>query len=188
MAFAPSTDTTARSALEARLDDPEVAASLATLLDHADLLAVLVTGLDGFVARTEVIGDSLIDGITELKGVASSSADDSGLDLAGLLDAGRSLAAALPQLTPSIVAAVESGAFEQVSRLTAGLAEGAKAYETSPVEVGGVFSLLKLLKDPDINRAISYGATIARSLGRELGKPQPPGTSGTSRPVMPPTA
>ena len=36
-------------AVRERLDDPRVAEALTTLLDHADLLAVLVSGLDGFV-------------------------------------------------------------------------------------------------------------------------------------------
>ena len=56
-----------QTALMARLEDPAVAASLVTLLDHADLLAVLVQGLDGFIARSEIIGNSLLDSVTELR-------------------------------------------------------------------------------------------------------------------------
>ncbi|MEZ5096868.1 MAG: DUF1641 domain-containing protein [Nocardioides sp.] len=31
-------------------------------------------------------------------------------------------------------------------------------------------SLLRLLKDPEINRALSFFATVAKAVGRELGK------------------
>ncbi len=53
-----------------RLDDPTVAASLNALLDHADLLAVLVTGLDGFVRRGDLITDSLTSAVNDFKGVS----------------------------------------------------------------------------------------------------------------------
>ena len=53
--------------LAEQLKDPAVVGSLLTLLDHADLLAVLVTGLDQLISRSEVIGDSVLGGIAELR-------------------------------------------------------------------------------------------------------------------------
>nr|7UTD_Q Chain Q, Type 2 [NiFe]-hydrogenase Huc membrane adapter subunit [Mycolicibacterium smegmatis MC2 155]7UTD_R Chain R, Type 2 [NiFe]-hydrogenase Huc membrane adapter subunit [Mycolicibacterium smegmatis MC2 155]7UTD_S Chain S, Type 2 [NiFe]-hydrogenase Huc membrane adapter subunit [Mycolicibacterium smegmatis MC2 155]7UTD_T Chain T, Type 2 [NiFe]-hydrogenase Huc membrane adapter subunit [Mycolicibacterium smegmatis MC2 155] len=50
-----------------RLDDPQVAEALNSLLDHADLLAVLVKGLDGFVRRGDDIANNLTSAIGELK-------------------------------------------------------------------------------------------------------------------------
>ncbi|MBK6885325.1 MAG: hypothetical protein IPH03_01935 [Tetrasphaera sp.] len=70
------------SALRAKLDDPQVAASLTRILDHADLLALLVVGLDGAIQRSEVIGNSLAGSLTDLR--AMQSADDyplRGIDL-----------------------------------------------------------------------------------------------------------
>src|SRR4051794_30682548 len=58
------------AALVERLDDPVVAESLNTLLDHADLLAVLVSGLNGLVSRGDTITDSIADGVVELRSVA----------------------------------------------------------------------------------------------------------------------
>ena len=57
--------------------------------------------------------------------------------------------------------------------LARGLVQGGEDAATRPVEVNGPLSLLKLLKDPDVNRAISYFATVARAIGRELDKPRP---------------
>lgn len=167
MTLAATREEAASAELSARLHDPAVAASLVTLLDHADLLAIIAVSLDGFIARSDVIGDSLVDGVTELRAVMGATESD--FDPAALLSAVKSLAGSLPQLAPSVVAAVESGAFDQVNALVAGLAQGSAEFETSPVQVTGALSLLRLLKDPDINRAISYAATVARALGRELG-------------------
>lgn len=173
MTLAPDRDDTAAAALAERLRDPAVVASLNTLVDHADLLAIMVVALDGFIARSEVIGDSLVSSVTELRGTVEGS----GFDASALVEAGRTLAETLPKAAPSLVALVESGSLEQLATLTAGLADGARTFETHPVDIGGPLSLLRLLKDPDINRTISWAATIARSLGRELDHPSTPTTS-----------
>lgn len=183
MTLAPSREASAQTALQTRLDDPEVAASLATLLDHADLLAIMVEGLDGFVRRTEVIGESLVDSINELRvsGDASPVARLTGdLDVTALLAAATSLAEVLPKVTPPLLAAFEGGAPEELAKVGVGVAQGNADFGGQPVEIGGAFSLLKLIKDPDINRALSYFATIAKAIGRELGA-----TSATSTPKHP---
>jgi len=51
-------------ALAKRLAEPRTAAAVNTLLDHADLLALLVSGLDGLVSRGDTITDSLADSST----------------------------------------------------------------------------------------------------------------------------
>jgi len=186
MTLTPTREEAAQAALSARLNDPAVADALASLLDRAELLAVLVEGLDQFISRSEVIGDNLLGGISELRtAVASNTAlKDSGVDLKALAEAGASLAAVLPQAAPGMVAAVETGAIDklfasgvvgpeavdQVAILAQGLVGGSRAFVTDPVEIGGPLSLLRLLKDPDINRALSFFATVARSVGQEIGR------------------
>lgn len=199
MTLTPTRDDTSesvRTPLEQRLQDPAVAGALISLLDHADLIALLVEGLDQFVERSEVIGDNLISGVSELRtAIGNTSAlADSGVDLGALAHAGASLAAVLPKATPGLVAAIESGAIDklfasgvvgpeavdQVALLAKGLVGGGRAFRTRPVEVGGVLSVLKLLKDPDINRAISFFATVAQSIGREIAAAPAPSTSPAS--------
>ncbi len=53
-----------------RLDDPQVAAALNTLLDHADVLAVLVSGLDGFVRRGDTITETVSSAVAEFRGAS----------------------------------------------------------------------------------------------------------------------
>src|SRR5262245_60405982 len=61
--------------LRDRLDDPAVAGALSELLDHIGLVALLISGLDGFVRRSEVTLDSLAGGISELRtGVTGKAA------------------------------------------------------------------------------------------------------------------
>ena len=186
MTLAPSREEAAQAQLSARLNDPVVATALTSLLDRAELLAVLLEGLDGLVARSEVIGDNLAGSFTELRTTVQSNEAfaDSGVDLQALADAGVSLAAVLPKAAPGMVAAVESGAIDklfasgvigpeavdQVAIVANGLVRGSSAFASQPVEIGGALSLLRLLKDPDINRALSYFATVAKAIGQEIGR------------------
>jgi hypothetical protein len=176
--------TTTQSALSERLADPQVANALASLLGHADLLALLVEGLDQFLARSEIIGDSLLSGIVELRSAVEGNAafKQSGVSVGELTDAAASLAAVLPRATPGIVAAVESGAvdkllasgvvsaeaLDQMELLARGLVRGTEDFSSRPVQVGGLLSIGRMLKDPDIARALSFFATVAKSVGQEL--------------------
>ncbi len=173
--------------LAERLADPQVAGALATLLDHADLLAVLVEGLDQFVGRSEVIGDSLISGIQELRGPDGPAAAAATVDLAGVASAGVQMASILPKAAPGMVEAVESGAVDklfatavvsaealpQVQVLARAFVKGSDEFARRPIEVGGPVSLLRLLRDPDVSRALSFFATVAKAVGKELADPTP---------------
>ena len=64
-------------------------------------------------------------------------------------------------------------AVDQVSVLAEGLVRGSRAYAVDPVPVGGLVSLAKLLKDPDISRALSFYATVTKSIGQQLAADQP---------------
>ena len=160
-----------------RLDDPQVAAALTNLLDHADLLAILIVGLDGLVGRSETIGQTLVEGLTDLKGIAGNGDGDVVASLT-------TLSAALPKLAPMVAEVADSGLLDsvldsgiadpamitEVSRIGRGLTAGAAAAREQPIEVTGIFSAMKLLKDPDIQRAVSYFAAVAKSIGVELAK------------------
>jgi len=186
MTLAPSQEDVAQAALAARLHDPAVVSALVSILDHADLVAVLVEGVDSLVARSEVIGGNLMGGVTELKEAVESNTAlrEADIDLAALVEAAAILASVLPQAAPGMAAAVHSGAIDKlfssgivddeavdrVATLAQGLVEGGRNFTSDPVPISGALSLLKLLKDPDINRALSYFATVAKAMGAELAK------------------
>lgn len=129
-------------ALAQRLAEPRTAAAVNSLLDHADLLALLVSGLDGLLSRGDTITDSLADGAGELRAavlealIGSDLADPKVIEISGLASR-----------------AVTAGA-EQAAR--------------NDLRVTGVVGLARALRDPDVSRALGFALSIAKALGREL--------------------
>jgi hypothetical protein len=170
----------AAGAIAARLSDPATVNALGSILDHVDLLAILIEGLDQMVSRSEVIGDSIVESLAEVRGAGESSA--SAVDIGAVVQSGIALAGVLPKATPGMVAAVESGAIDkllasgvvsgqaldQVAMLARGLVTGTEDFGNNPVEVNGLLSLTKLLKDPDIRRSLSFFATVAKAIGKQI--------------------
>ncbi|MDP4014100.1 MAG: DUF1641 domain-containing protein [Candidatus Nanopelagicales bacterium] len=146
-----------------KLQEPRIAAAVANLLDHADLVAVLLEGLDQFVARSDTVGESLFASVAELRntvnGNTTLSSTLGAIDVQGMVDSAKRLAAS---------DVVSPQALDSVATVARGLVAGGQQFKESPVEVTGLLSLARLLKDPDIRRALSYGATVARSIGQEL--------------------
>lgn len=186
MSQAVATSTTsAGDALRAKLDDPAVAASLARVLDHADLLALMVDSLDGLLQRSEIIGNALADSLGDFKLIEQSEDNPlKGIDLKELAGSLTAIAKASPRVTPAITKVVDSGlidavmdsgitepaVIDQVGRLGRGLAKGAEMAESNPIHVGGPLALLKQLKDPDIARGMSFFLNVLKSMGAELGR------------------
>lgn len=248
-----------------RLSEPQTAAALNTLLDHADLLAVTVVALDGFIGRSEVIGEALISGFDDLRDLADAKratgldvgaiagsltqlaetlpkitgplariassglldtvADNADLVALGLqstsdflargdefvesvaagvnelrevaantavpvADPGQVLASLaqlsslLPKLTPVITHVVDSGmvdtvlnstiaspeVVDQISRMGNGLAAAAQQQVANPQKAPGALGMLRLLKDPDINRGAGFFIAALKAVGKELGE------------------
>lgn len=177
MTLAAVPDRTAPPTLAQRLEDPETAEAISTILDHADVLALLVESLDGALRRSETILDSVVDGLNEARLTAASTPGLEGLDGKATASAAARLASSLPRVAPAIERVVESGAIDQLTSpamvhtltvVTQGLNDGLQDFESRPVEVGGVMSVLRLLRDPDVARALSFFATIGRAIGRDL--------------------
>ncbi len=163
-----------------RLDDPNVAASLNTLLDHADLLAVLVTGLDGFVRRGDAITDSLSSAVNDFKGAAAAGvvpgADAlKGVDLPGLAQSLATLSNSLVGATPAINTLLSSRltdpqAAEVLAALGQALVDGKAAAAADPGGPKGLFGFWKVTKDPDVVRGLGFMIQVARAFGRQVGR------------------
>lgn len=164
--------------LRDRLDDPEVARSLNSLLDHADLLAILVRGLDGLIRRGDEISDSLVSALDELKGSALVDAIPGGealrsVDLQGLAGSLASLSGPLVNATPVLNTLLTSRltdpqAAEVIALLGEALVEGKAAADADPGGPKGVFSLWRVSKDKDIVRGLGFMIQVARAFGRRL--------------------
>jgi hypothetical protein len=169
-------------ALAERLSDPRVAASLTILLDHADLLAVLVTGLDALVSRGDTIADSLADGVAELR----TAGEQTQADRAQLAGAARQLKALTPAVLDKLplMESLLNGLPVLESLVSSDLADprligisgtvaravvrGAEDAATAPVPATGIRALLRALKDPNIARALGFVLSIAKALGKDL--------------------
>lgn len=150
-----------------RLDDPTVAAALNSLLDHADLLAVLVTGLDGFVRRGDLITESLTSAVSDLKGVSLSGVLPNTEALKGVDVQGVTQSLAL--LSNSLVTAAPA-LNTLLSQLGPALAEGSEAAAADPGGPKGLFGLWKVTKDPDVARGLGFMIHVARAFGRRVGQ------------------
>lgn len=137
--------------LAERLLDPKTADALNTLLDHVDLLATLVSGLDGLISRGDIITDSLGTGLQELRG--SNGKGGGAIELLSALGA----------LTRPEVVSVLSAA-------SAAVAEGSATAATDHQKIGGIRGLLKAVKDPEVGRALSFLVSIAKAFGKQLDK------------------
>ena len=152
--------------LRERLDDPRVADALNTLLEHADLLAVLVTGLDGFVRRGDDITANLTSALGELKGQS--------VELGQLSSSLAQLSGGLVHAAPALTTLLNSPLTDpQGAEVIAALGDAMVSARTSvPPAPRGVRGLWKTLrgaaKDPDVARGVAYLLEVARVFGRRV--------------------
>lgn len=155
-----------------RLNDPDVAASVLRLLDSAELLSVLTTGLSEFLARGDTIIDSVAGSVRELQGVAPDTTSATrAREKASEL---RSLAGHLTDAMPSIDRLLVSGMLDPrmidlLTLISDSAVEGAAHAADNSTTVRGVRGTLKALRDPDVQRGMGLLVEIAKSLGRRLG-------------------
>jgi Protein of unknown function (DUF1641) len=172
-----------------RLDDPQVASSLAVILDHADLLATIIMGIDGVLRRADVIGDSLASGVAEVRELAAASNGQRPwprIDVAALSDSVTRLSAAVVDATPTLDRLLHSPLTDPqtadvLAEVGEALLEGKRAAAEDPRGPKGVFALMRVTKDPDVSRGLGFMIQIARAFGRRLAPPEQPKDSRAPR-------
>jgi uncharacterized protein YjgD (DUF1641 family) len=178
----PATTSAELTALVERLEDPRVAAGLQNLLDHVDLLAVLVIGLDGFIGRSEVIGDALVDSVSDMRLLADGAKTSAPIDVAATVSSLLALSSALPKLTPTLTRVadedllggmldsgiVSAESLAHIGMLATAVNEGAAQAVSEPIEIKGAISMYRQLKDPDIARGLGYTLSILKAVGHQL--------------------
>lgn len=159
-------------ALVARLEEPNVAGALHELLNHADLLAVMVQGFDGLVSRSDTISDSLADAVTELRGVKPAGLPEAGQmielvrHLSGLITP---LLDVLPRIEDAVRTDVGGVGLADIAAAASRAAVRGTRHATSErAQINGLRALLRVAKDPDVGRAIGFIVAIAKALGQEL--------------------
>ena len=154
-----------------RLDDPAVAASLVTLLDHAELLSTLVLGLSGFVARSETIVDAVAEGVNDFKAsVPGRPADLPSLGELGIVAS--ELSASAPALQRVLNSSmVDPDTIDLLSLFSEAATDGAATARVNGTKVGGIRGLYSMLRDDDVQRGLGLIVEIARALGQRIERP-----------------
>ncbi|MET7392794.1 DUF1641 domain-containing protein [Dactylosporangium sp. NPDC005572] len=156
--------------LLARLAEPRTVESLNRLLDHLDLLALLVVGLDGLLSRGDTIADSIGEAVRELRPAGSS------VDVGQLLDIGQQCVAAAPAVL-TMLPVLESVAASELSdprlidlasTVSRAAVRGAAEASREPAPKAGLRTLWRAYRDEDVARALAFVVTIAKALGQEL--------------------
>lgn len=159
--------------LKARLDEPQVAAALSNLLDHADLLAVLLVGLDGLVSRSETIGDALADGVGDFRELAASFPRPEGVNGGDVVSSLLTVSAVLPRIAGPMARVAESGLIDRV--LDSGILDSViKHADLLEVMLEGLDGLVR--RGETISDALADGVGDLRGLTSSI--PKPEGVSG----------
>lgn len=162
-------------ALVSRLEEPNVVAALNDLLDHADILAVMVVAMDSFVRRGDAIADAFNDAVGELRGMFPGSDKEPKelVDLGGLASSLATLAGPLTEAAPALRGILRSDltspqTIDIITRFGRALVNGSDAARTDPTKLSGAFAVVRALKDDDVARGLSFLLHIIRAFGREL--------------------
>lgn len=78
-------------------------------------------------------------------------------EITNLINNGMAAAGALTSLDPAMT-----------TKLVNGMASGVQEAQTQGEGQIGVFQLMRSLRDPDVNRAVRFGLSFLKGLGREL--------------------
>lgn len=155
-----------------RLNDPAIASSLVTLLDHAELLSTLVLGLGSFIERSDVVMEGIAESVAEFKATGAPLNDES--ELSTLREAtavARQLAASAPllqQILGSAMARPET--VELLSDVSQAATDGVARARAEDTRVTGPLSAVRTLRDPEVQRGLGVLVEISRSLGRHMGQ------------------
>ncbi|MFN8078062.1 MAG: DUF1641 domain-containing protein [Kineosporiaceae bacterium] len=152
--------------LRARLDDPEVAASLNALLDNVGTLALLATMVNGFLERGDTITENVVSAVHEMRGAA-------GHGPGYLVEPARKLVEEAPAIADAATALIESGMFSRqvvdlLGRFANAAVEGVRVAETQRTTVSGLRPAFRALHDPDVARGLGMLVEVARAIGKTL--------------------
>jgi hypothetical protein len=151
--------------LKARLDDPQVAAALNTMLDNADTLALGLVALDGLLRRADTISGSIGDGLKDVKAIGES--------FSYLASPTKRLAEDAPKIADAAEALLESGMLSRevvdlLGQFAGAIVTAVEATRRNGTSVGGFLPALRSLKDPDVARGFGVLVEVARALGKTI--------------------
>jgi uncharacterized protein YjgD (DUF1641 family) len=153
------------------LRDPEIRASLSVLLANAPTLAALTTMGNQLLARGPEIMDNVNGLVLQARGPLSENSGGARLTsavgaLADIAPLAKPLAARSEVITSFLDSQIlQSEIVDIVGRLGEAAMEADQVTRGKSLEVGGVFSLLKALKDPQVQETLAFVIEFAKHFG-----------------------
>ena len=173
MSLSADLPATSSDPLEAMLADPEIRQSLAVLAANAPTLAALSAMASALLARGPEISDNVNALVRQLR--EEGAGDETKLGEAiGSLVALAPLAGSLAARQETITGFVDSPVLDpEVVRVIgcAGSAalEADKQTRGQHAQVGGVFAMMKQLKDPEVQQGLAFLFAFAKNFGKNQG-------------------
>jgi uncharacterized protein YjgD (DUF1641 family) len=168
----------AADALLEKLEEPRIVEALVSLLDKSDKLTLFAEALEGFLQRNEGLIEVVSQRVGQLGRAGTSALGKSleKIDLDDLKSASGQLQGMLPLLRDVVnqVSVLKQAGFfdaevvEVVGRTGRAMAATVRDPKAQSTDPRGVFSLLGLLKDPDIARTLNFVISFARHFGGDL--------------------
>lgn len=155
--------------LTLRLGQPDVLGAVERLTAHAGALGTIAELLDG-LPNGLAMGVDIFD---DLARAAAARGADFETILRVTTDALQRLSTFIT--SPAFQSLLDSGVLDtEAIALVGEVGRVAAEARTAPSESVGVFALLRAMKEPEVQRAISFGLRIARGFGHALEQGQQP--------------
>jgi uncharacterized protein YjgD (DUF1641 family) len=158
-----------------RLQDPAIANSLEGLIGRLDRITAMLEALERLLVRAPQFSDNLNTLVHQLRDQNTGRAIEAAKQL-GSIDPRR-----LVQLLNELFAVVESSQTQALLRSSVFLDQSvalvdeaaasalqATADAAAARRTTGIFGLIALIKEPDVQRTLQFGIAFARRFGRKL--------------------
>lgn len=173
-----------------KLEDPKIVEALVSLLDNSSKLTFFMEVLEGFLQRNDGLIEVVSRRLGQLGRAGTTALGKSleKIDLDDLKSASGQLQGMLPLLRDvanQFAVLKQAGFFDAdvvkvVGRTGRAMAATMRDPKAQSTDTRGVFSLLSLLKDPDIARTLNFAISFARHFGGDLNDSGPGSAKNTS--------
>jgi uncharacterized protein YjgD (DUF1641 family) len=165
--------------------NPTTLNAITSIMSNIELLSMMVNSLDSFLRRSETIMDNVASSISDVtKGAPAADFAQTVEMLPKLLQVLPRLVDTVPQLievgerlqplldSPEFDALTRSGIFAPKTVMVVGRAGDALVssydqHHQNPKSVG-LFGLLGVLRDPDVQRALGFAAQFGKQFGKKI--------------------
>ena len=160
-------------ALDAMLEDPEIRQSLAVIVANAPTLAVLASMGTAFLQRGYELTDNINGAIEQLRGSEmSGKANDLGTAVSALAQLAP-MAETLASRSDTVQGLLDSAILRpEIVQVVGTFGEAAleadKRTRGKQAEVGSIFALNKVLKEPEVQETLAFFVEFARVYGKRL--------------------